>query len=148
VGNITFGGSGKTPVTIYLTNLLKRGGYKVGVLSRGYGRKSTGYVMVYDGRKFKSTVEKSGDEIYHTVLDCSVSAAVSENRVKGAERLISDTGINTIVLDDAFQHRWIKRDVDLLVIDQRFLTENHFFINTSSYRSNEGTVQFYQKSRR
>lgn len=129
VGNITFGGSGKTPVTIYLTSLLKQEGYKVGVLSRGYGRKSRGYVLVYDGKKFLSTVDKSGDEIYHTVLDCSVPAAVSENRVNGAERLISDTGVNTIVLDDAFQHRWIKRDVDLLVIDQRFLTEDHFITN-------------------
>lgn len=127
VGNITFGGSGKTPVTIYLTSVLKQGSYKVGVLSRGYGRRSRGYVLVSDGNKFLTTVDKSGDEIYHTVLDCSVPAAVSENRVKGAERLISDTGINTIVLDDAFQHRWIKRDTDILVIDQRFLTEENFF---------------------
>lgn len=129
VGNITTGGSGKTPVTIFLTGLLKRTGSKVGVLSRGYGRKSVGYVLVSDGKKFLTTVEKSGDEIYHTVIDCSVPAAVSENRVKGAEKLIKDTGVNTIVLDDAFQHRWIKRDVDILVIDQRFLTEDHFFIN-------------------
>jgi tetraacyldisaccharide 4'-kinase len=129
VGNITFGGSGKTPVTIYLTSLLKQGGYKVGVLSRGYGRKSRGYILVSDGNKFLTTVEKSGDEIYHTVLDCSVPAAVSENRTKGAEKLIKDTNVSTIVLDDAFQHRWIKRDVDLLIIDQRFLTEYHFFIN-------------------
>ena len=129
VGNITFGGSGKTPVTIYLTSLLKRGGHKVGVLSRGYGRKSSGYVFVSDGNKFHATVDKTGDEIYHTALDCSVPAAVSENRVKGAKRLIADTGVNTIVLDDAFQHRWIKRDADILVIDQRFLTEDHFFIN-------------------
>lgn len=129
VGNITFGGSGKTPVTIYLTSLLKLAGYKVGVLSRGYGRKSRGYVLVSDGNKILTTVEKSGDEIYHTVLDCSVPAAVSENRVNGAEKLIKDTGVNTIVLDDAFQHRWIKRDLDILVVDQRFLTENHFFIN-------------------
>jgi tetraacyldisaccharide 4'-kinase len=129
VGNITVGGSGKTPVTIQLTNLLKLKGYKVGVLSRGYGRRSSGYVLVSDGNKFLTNVDKSGDEIYHTVLDCSVPAAVSENRVKGAERLISDTGVDTIVLDDAFQHRWIKRDVDLLVIDQRFLTENNFFTN-------------------
>ena len=127
VGNLTFGGSGKTPVTIYLANLLKQGGYKVGVLSRGYGRKSRGYVLVYDGSKFLSTVDKSGDEIYHTALDCSVPAAVSENRVKGAERLINDTDVNTIVLDDAFQHRWIKRDVEILVIDQRFLNEKSFF---------------------
>jgi tetraacyldisaccharide 4'-kinase len=129
VGNITFGGSGKTPVTIYLTSLLKLGRYKVGVLSRGYGRKSRGYVLVSDGHRFLTNVEKSGDEIYHTVIDCSVPAAVSENRVEGAERLINDTGVNTIVLDDAFQHRWIKRDVDVLVIDQRFLTEKSFFIN-------------------
>ncbi len=129
VGNISVGGSGKTPVTIYLTTLLKLSGAKVGVLSRGYGRKSRGYVLVSDGKKFMTTVDKSGDEIFHTALDCSVPAAVSENRVKGAEKLIRDTGINVIVLDDAFQHRWINRDVDLLVIDQRFLTEKSFFIN-------------------
>lgn len=129
VGNISVGGSGKTPVTIYLTTLLKLAGFKVGVLSRGYGRKSRGYVFVYDGKKFLSTVDKSGDEIYHTALDCLVPAAVSENRVEGAERLINDSGVNAIVLDDAFQHRWIKRNVDVLVIDQRFLTEKSFFIN-------------------
>jgi len=129
VGNISVGGSGKTPVTIYLTTLLKLGGFKVGVLSRGYGRKSRGYIFVSDGKKFLTTVDKSGDEIYHTALDCSVPAAVSENRVKGAEKLIEDSGVNAIVLDDAFQHRWIKRDVDLLVIDQKFLTEKSFFIN-------------------
>jgi len=129
VGNISVGGSGKTPVTIYLTTLLKLAGFKVGVLSRGYGRKSRGYVFVYDGKKFLSTVDKSGDEIYHTALDCLVPAAVSENRVEGAERLINDSGVNAIVLDDAFQHRWIKRNVDVLVIDQRFLTEKSFFVN-------------------
>jgi len=127
VGNISLGGSGKTPVSIYLTNLLKRKGFNVGVISRGYGRKSKGYVQVSDGKKILTTVDKSGDEIYHTVLDCSVPAAVAENRVDGANRLINDSGVDTIVLDDAFQHRWIKRDVDLLVIDQRFLSEKNFF---------------------
>ena len=129
VGNLSVGGSGKTPVSIYLTNLLKQAGYKVGVLSRGYGRKSKGYILVSDGKKFMTPVEQSGDEIYHTVLDCSVPAAVSENRVKGAEKLISDTKVDTVVLDDALQHRWINRDFDLLVIDQRFLTAGSFFIN-------------------
>ena len=47
--------------------------------------------LFHDGRKFLTTVDKSGDEIYHTVLDCSVPAAVSENRVEGAERLIKDS---------------------------------------------------------
>ena len=126
VGNISLGGTGKTPVTIYLTNLLKRKSLKVGVISRGYGRKSKGYILVFDGKKFLTSVEKSGDEIYHTVLDCSVPAAVAEDRVTGAEKFIEDTGVDSIVLDDAFQHRWIKRDLDILVIDQRFLMEKSF----------------------
>jgi tetraacyldisaccharide 4'-kinase len=127
VGNITIGGSGKTPVTIYLAELLKNNGFKVGVLSRGYRRKSRGYLLVSDGNKILTSVESSGDEMYHTALDCKVPAAVSENRVKGAEKLISATGVNTIVLDDAFQHRWIYRDLDLVVLEQRFLTEHDFF---------------------
>jgi tetraacyldisaccharide 4'-kinase len=126
IGNISIGGSGKTPVTIYLTNLLKRNNRKVGVVSRGYGRKSRGYILVSDGEKFLTSVEKAGDEIYHTVIDCSVPAAVAEDRVQGVKRFIKETGVNTIVLDDAFQHRWIRRDIDLIVIDQRFLIEKSF----------------------
>ncbi len=123
VGNITIGGSGKTPTTIYLTEMLKTEGKKVGVLSRGYGRNSKGYIFVSDGNKILTSVEKSGDEIYHTVLDCKVPAAVCEDRVEGAEKLIGQTGINTLVLDDAFQHRWISRNLDLVLMDQRFLIE-------------------------
>jgi tetraacyldisaccharide 4'-kinase len=129
VGNITVGGSGKTPLVIYLAALLKNSGRKVGVLSRGYGRKSNGYKLVSDGKTIITTVRESGDEIYHTVLECKVPAAVSEDRVIGAERLIEETGIDTIVLDDAFQHRWIGRDLDLVVVEQRFLTSNNFFVN-------------------
>ena len=127
VGNVNVGGSGKTPMVIYVTNLLKNSGYKVGVLSRGYGRKSSGYKLVSKGDKILTSVEECGDEIYHTVLECKVAAAVSENRVKGAERLIEDAGINSIVLDDAFQHRWIERDVDIVVVDQNFVNNKSFF---------------------
>jgi tetraacyldisaccharide 4'-kinase len=129
VGNITVGGSGKTPLVIYLASLLKNSNRKVGVLSRGYGRKSSGYKLVSDGNTIITAVRESGDEIYHTVLECKVPAAVSEDRVTGAVKLIEETGIDTIVLDDAFQHRWIKRELDLVVIEQRFLTNNNFFVN-------------------
>lgn len=124
VGNITIGGSGKTPATIFLTEMLKKEGKKVGVLSRGYGRSSKGFIFVSDGNNILTTVEKSGDEIYHTVIDCKVPAAVCENRVEGAQKLIERTGIDTIVLDDAFQHRWISRNIDLVLMDQRFLIES------------------------
>ncbi len=127
VGNINIGGSGKTPLVIYVTNLLKNSGYKVGVLSRGYGRKSSGYKLVSKGEDILTSVEECGDEIFHTSLECKVPAAVSENRVIGAKRLIEETKINSVVLDDAFQHRWIRRDVDLVVIDQSFVNKQSFF---------------------
>lgn len=121
VGNITVGGSGKTPLVIYVASLLKSAGYNVGVLSRGYGRRSKGYKLVSDGEEILTSVEICGDEILQTVMECRVPAAVSENRVKGVRKLIEETDVNTIVLDDAFQHRWIARDVDLVIIDQNFI---------------------------
>jgi len=126
VGNITVGGSGKTPLVIYLLNLLKQEKKNAGVLSRGYGRTSTGYLLVADQNKVLTDVESAGDEIYHTSTECKVPAAVSENRVTGAERFINDTGVDVIVLDDAFQHRWIKRDINLVICEQKFLLEDSF----------------------
>jgi tetraacyldisaccharide 4'-kinase len=125
VGNITVGGSGKTPMVIFLCRLLKKTGRTVGVLSRGYGRKSSGYKLVSDGKNILASVDECGDEIYHTALNCGIPAAVSESRVKGASRLIKDTGVSIILLDDAFQHRWIERDIDLLIFEQRFLREKN-----------------------
>lgn len=123
VGNLTVGGSGKTPTVIYLLNLLKERDQNPGVLSRGYGRKSKGYLLVSkDGRPL-ADVEQCGDEIYHTVTECGVAGAVSENRADGAKKFIKDAGVSVIVLDDAFQHRWIERDVNILIFEQRFLWE-------------------------
>jgi tetraacyldisaccharide 4'-kinase len=127
VGNITVGGSGKTPLVIYVANLLTNSGYRPGVLSRGYGRKSHGFKLVSKGEEILASVEDCGDEIYHTALECKVPAAVSENRVKGAIKLIEETKIDLLVLDDAFQHRWIDRDIDLVIIDQSFVNEKSFF---------------------
>lgn len=129
VGNLTVGGSGKTPLVIYLIELLKSLSKNPGVLSRGYGRSSIGYILVSDGNQMLTSVDKSGDEIFHTATETKVPAAVCENRVQGAKRLIKDTGVDTIVLDDAFQHRWIKRDADLLIIEQGFLNSNEMFIH-------------------
>ncbi|UCH65322.1 MAG: tetraacyldisaccharide 4'-kinase [Ignavibacterium sp.] len=129
VGNITIGGSGKTPLAIYIADLLKGGGKKIGVLSRGYGRKSRGYKLVSDGEKIFTEVSECGDEIYQTVLECKVPAAVCENRVDGAKQLIQDTNVDSIVLDDAFQHRWIKRNKDIVIFEQRFLMGDDFFIH-------------------
>lgn len=126
VGNITVGGSGKTPAVLMIGNTLKNAGRNFGVLSRGYGRETSGYILVSDGNDIKSSVEKCGDEILLVASELKVPSAVSEDRVKGAENLINDTNVNTIILDDAFQHRWIKRDLDIVLVDQRFLNKIDF----------------------
>ncbi len=127
IGNLTVGGSGKTPAVLMLSGFLKSQGKKVGVLSRGYGRKSNGYIYVSDGNKINTTVEKCGDEIYLVADELKIPAAVCERRVKGANNFIRDSHVDTIILDDAFQHRWIARNIDIVLVDQRFL------IKTLSY---------------
>lgn len=138
VGNITVGGSGKTPLVIFLANLLKKEEKKVGVLSRGYRRRSSGYKLVSNGEKVYTTVDEAGDEMFYTVSECKVPAAVSENRYEGAARLIKETGINLILIDDGFQHRWIHRDIDILIFEQKFLNEssfpNHVLLPTGNLR--------------
>ena len=128
VGNLTVGGSGKTPLVIYLLELLKNQGFNAGVLSRGYGRTSKGYLLVSDGKEIFTSVDKCGDEIYQTVSECGIPGAVSENRAEGANRFINETGVKVIVLDDAYQHRWIHRDINLLVIEQKFLLSRNFLV--------------------
>ena len=128
VGNLTVGGSGKTPMVIYLLDLLKKYGINAGVLSRGYGRKSKGYKLVSDGNRIFTTVDQCGDEIYQTVSECFIPGAVCENRVKGAERFLKETNVNAIVLDDAFQHRWIYRDLNMLVCEEKFLLSRNFLV--------------------
>ncbi len=123
IGNLTVGGSGKTPAVMMITEMLKANGKKVGVLSRGYGRKSSGYIYVSDGKEIKTTVDGCGDEMFYVADDLKVPAAVAERRVSGAKKFIIDSSVDTIILDDAFQHRWIHRDIDIVIIDQRFLNK-------------------------
>lgn len=121
VGNITVGGSGKTPAVNMLAQMLKDNNRKAAVLSRGYGRRSRGYLLVSDGRDMLTTVEMAGDEIFLTASECRVPAAVCESRVEGAQKLLSEITADVILLDDAFQHRWLRRDLDIVIFDQRFL---------------------------
>jgi len=123
VGNITVGGSGKTPTVIYLSEMLKGSGRKIGIISRGYRRGSNGYLLVSDGEKIFTTVDECGDEMFYVSEETKLPTAVAEKRVEGATKLIAQTGIDTIILDDAFQHRWIYRDLDIVIVDQRFLNK-------------------------
>ena len=117
VGNITAGGTGKTPMTIHLTKEAKARRFKPGIVSRGHGRDSQGLQVVHDGNRIITNVENSGDEPFLIAsLLKNVPVVVSENRVEGAERLIQDYDVDLIILDDAFQHLKVKRNIDVVMI--------------------------------
>lgn len=113
VGNITMCGTGKTPHTEYILRLL-RNSCKVAVLSRGYKRQTKGYVLATE----KTDMMEIGDEPYqmHQKFP-DVTVAVCEKRCDGVERLVEDEHVETVVLDDAYQHRYIEPGLNILLVD-------------------------------
>ncbi len=114
VGNITAGGTGKTPHVEFLLNLLSRE-FQIAVLSRGYKRKSKGFRMAVDG----STVEEVGDELMqiHNRFP-QLAVAADNDRVHGIGQLtIKFPGLQAIILDDAFQHRRVNPGLSIVLVD-------------------------------
>lgn len=115
VGNLTVGGTGKTPMVEYLVQKLGKH-FRLAILSRGYGRETRGLVFAEAG----TTASDIGDEPlqYHLKYGRSVVVAVSENRVKGAYAIQQQfPDRNVLLLDDAYQHRTIGRDLNILLND-------------------------------
>ena len=116
VGNITVGGSGKTPHVEYLIRLLQDKA-QVAVLSRGYKRKSNGYQLANGN----STMQTIGDEPYQMKQKFpSIHVAVDGNRCRGIRHIINEEPTNNtdvILLDDAFQHRYVKPGINILLVD-------------------------------
>ncbi len=118
VGNITVGGSGKTPAVEFLANHLAKRGKKVAVLSRGYRRDSQGTMLISDGHKISATVQESGDEPFLLASRLSgIPVVVESDRYKGCLYIQNKFHPEFIILDDAFQHRRIHRDLDIVLID-------------------------------
>jgi len=114
VGNITVGGSGKTPHVEYLARLLKDQ-FRVAVLSRGYKRKSKGFRIATSD----ITMPEIGDEPYQMKQKFKdVTVAVDKNRCHAIDQLMElDKQLNVILLDDAFQHRYVKPGINILLVD-------------------------------
>ena len=113
IGNITMCGTGKTPHTEYVLRLLKNS-CKTAVLSRGYKRLTKGYVLATS----KTEMKDIGDEpfqMHRKFPDATV--AVCEKRCEGVERLIEDENIEAVILDDAYQHRYIEPGLNILLVD-------------------------------
>ena len=124
VGNISAGGTGKTPFVLELieriSKLDPRMSTKLAVVSRGYGRSSKGFQLVSDGKRVFGDPFSSGDEPF-MLAEASPRTVVivDENRVRGAQLAVGLYKAKAIILDDGFQHRRIKRDLDIVLLDGR-----------------------------
>ena len=112
IGNLDLGGSGKTPSIEYLVRLLSNN-YKVAVLSRGYGRKSTGFILA-DYNSDAGTIGDESMQYYKKFKNIIVS--VDSNRVRGINKLIKlNSKLEIVLLDDAYQHRKVKPGMSILL---------------------------------
>lgn len=143
VGNITLGGTGKTPVVEHLARLLHSRGRKVAVISRGYRRK-TGprwrrvkekilgaptTRIVSDGNNILLNSQVAGDEPYLLAANLDgIPVLINRNRAKAALYAVRRLKADTIILDDGFQHLGLKRDLDIVLIDSNHpFGNNHIF---------------------
>ncbi|MEP6992970.1 MAG: tetraacyldisaccharide 4'-kinase [Acidobacteriota bacterium] len=119
VGNLTMGGTGKTPFVEFMARRLRFDGWRPAILSRGYGRLSHGVVVVSAGEGPMVSAEEGGDEPVALARSLSgVLIVVGERRAQAARRA-ADLGADLLLMDDGFQHLAVRRDVDLLLLDAK-----------------------------
>ena len=121
VGNLTVGGTGKTPLVIHLAEFLKEHGRKPAILSRGYGGRPRGPVeIVSDGRHVLSEPAVCGDEPFMMARRLrGVPVLTGPERYRTGREAVDRFGADVLLLDDGFQHRRLHRDVDILVVHAR-----------------------------
>jgi tetraacyldisaccharide 4'-kinase len=120
IGNITTGGTGKTPLVEYVAKMIASQGKRVCILTRGYGRKDPHVqVIVSDGYGVLASPSEAGDEPYLLATKLAGKAAVisSADRIAAAQEAIKDFGTEVFVLDDGFQHLRLARDLNIVCID-------------------------------
>ncbi len=121
VGNITAGGTGKTPFVIWLVEYLKQLGFRPGVVSRGYGGKRTVEPMLVTPN---TNPNASGDEALLIARRTEVPVMVGKKRAQAAARLVANHPVNVIVSDDGLQHYALRRDVEIALLDSRLQLGN------------------------
>ncbi len=136
VGNITVGGTGKTPMVIMLANLLKEKGYRPAILSRGYGGKKKRRVnIVSDGKDLLMNTEKAGDEPALIAKSVSnIPVVTGKKRYLTGKFAIEHFGSDVLILDDAFQHRSLFRDIDIVLLDGKKPFGNGYVIPRGELR--------------
>jgi tetraacyldisaccharide 4'-kinase len=130
VGNITAGGTGKTPMVLALARVFQRENLRVAILSRGYKRKSSSRItLVSDGKEILSSVAEAGEEAYFLAKELKgVIVAVGKNRYRTGQYLLRKFDIDLFILDDGFQHLNLHRDSNILLLDAEKPFGNGFLL--------------------
>ncbi|MDZ7372909.1 MAG: tetraacyldisaccharide 4'-kinase [candidate division KSB1 bacterium] len=135
VGNLTVGGSGKTPFLLWLGEELLARGMRVAVVSRGWRRRSRGPRVISDGSQLLSDVYEAGDEPYLIARRLPGAAVLVDRRRSRAGRMaIEQYGAQVVLLDDAFQHWSLARDLDVVLIDCQFGLGNGYLLPAGPLR--------------
>lgn len=130
VGNLAVGGAGKTPLVIALTQALQERGWRPGIISRGYGRKSQQALRVFPD----TSSQEGGDEPVLIARRCGVPVAIAARRIEAANLLTSSTNVNVLIADDGLQHYSLMRDLEILVIDGQRRFGNTFLLPAGPLR--------------
>src|SRR5216683_7525592 len=116
VGNLTVGGNGKTPFTLFLAVRLRAQGLSVGIVSRGWGRRGSGAQLVSDGTRILLGPDVAGDEPVMMAKCFDGPVAVARRRIDAITLLARRFPLDAVILDDGFQHLRLKRDLDLVLV--------------------------------
>lgn len=114
VGNLTVGGTGKTPLTLWLADLLKHHGYRPGIISRGYGGKKQSRPLIVG---LETTPEEAGDEPVLIARRSGCPACIYPRRAEAGRTLLAATDCDILIADDGLQHYALARDIEIAVVD-------------------------------
>lgn len=123
IGNISVGGSGKTPFTIELAKLLLENGIKPSVIGSGYKGKSSGGFIVSDGKQIFADASQAGDEMILIAHKVNVPVVIHQKKYEAAKIVENHFKVDVILIDDGFQHRFLQRDLDIVLIDSKTLEQ-------------------------
>ena len=142
VGNLAVGGTGKTPAVEYLARLLLKNNLRPAIVTRGYRRKARGTVVVADGQQICATVEASGDEAMQLARQLKqVVIIADERKARGALYAGEHFEIDVIIIDDGFQHRRLRRDFDIVLIDALSFSTNRWMLPAGPFRESGSALR-------
>ncbi len=138
IGNITVGGTGKTPLVIWLAQQLKQAGFNPGIVTRGYGGDNEHWPLLVDSN---TKTKQAGDEAVLIAIQTMCPVAAAPLRVEAVQLLLDKKNCDIILADDGLQHYPLQRDIEIVVIDGERRFGNNFFLPAGPLREPQERIK-------